>query len=59
MKSKSEIAIEKFMAGFNCAQSVFYSFCEDLYIDKNTTLKIACGLGAGMGILSSFWINKT
>jgi hypothetical protein len=26
MKSKSEIAIEKFLEGFNCAQSVFIIF---------------------------------
>jgi C_GCAxxG_C_C family probable redox protein len=50
MKSKSEIAIEKFLEGFNCAQSVFYSFCDDLQFEKNTALKIACGLGAGMGL---------
>lgn len=50
MKSKSEIAIGKFLEGFNCAQSVFYSFCDDLQFDKNSALKIACGLGAGMGL---------
>jgi C_GCAxxG_C_C family probable redox protein len=50
MKSKSELAIEKFLEGFNCAQSVFYSFCDDFQFEKNTALKIACGLGAGMGL---------
>jgi C_GCAxxG_C_C family probable redox protein len=49
MKSKTEIAISKFLGGFNCAQSVLYSFCDDLQIDKNTALKLACGFGAGMG----------
>lgn len=49
MKSKGEIAVEKFLEGFNCAQSVFYSFCDDLQFEKNTALKIACGFGAGMG----------
>jgi C_GCAxxG_C_C family probable redox protein len=49
MTSKSDLAIEKFLAGFNCAQAVFYSFCDDLQFDKNTALKIACGFGAGMG----------
>ena len=49
MKSKSDIAVEKLLSGYNCAQSVFYSFCEDLHFDKNTALKMACGLGAGMG----------
>jgi C_GCAxxG_C_C family probable redox protein len=50
MKSKSEIAVEKFLEGYNCAQSVFYSFCDDLHFNKNTALKIACGFGAGMGL---------
>jgi C_GCAxxG_C_C family probable redox protein len=50
MKSKSEIAIKKFQEGFNCAQSVFYSFCDSLQFDKNTALKMVCGLGAGMGL---------
>jgi C_GCAxxG_C_C family probable redox protein len=50
MKSRGEIAIEKFLEGFNCAQSVFYSFCEDLQFEKNAALKIACGFGAGMGL---------
>jgi len=49
MKSKSEIAVEKFREGFNCAQTVVYSFCDDLQFEKNTALKIACGFGAGMG----------
>jgi C_GCAxxG_C_C family probable redox protein len=49
MKTKSEIAAAKFMEGYNCAQSVFYSFCDDLRFDKETALKIASGFGAGMG----------
>jgi C_GCAxxG_C_C family probable redox protein len=50
MKSKSEIAVEKFLSGFNCAQSVLYSFCDDLRIEKDLALKMACGFGAGMGL---------
>jgi C_GCAxxG_C_C family probable redox protein len=50
MKSKREVATEKFQEGFNCAQSVFYSFCDDLKFEKETALKLACGLGAGMGL---------
>jgi C_GCAxxG_C_C family probable redox protein len=49
MKSKSEIATTKFLEGYNCAQSVLYSFCHELQIDENTALKIACGFGGGMG----------
>lgn len=49
MSSKSDIAVVKFLEGYNCAQSVLYSFCDDLQFDKNTALKMVCGLGAGMG----------
>jgi C_GCAxxG_C_C family probable redox protein len=47
--TKSEQAVSKFMEGYNCAQSVFFSFCDDLKIEKDKALKIACGFGAGMG----------
>ncbi len=46
---KSEQAVAKFVSGFNCAQSVFFAFCDDLGLDKDKALKIACGFGAGMG----------
>ena len=46
--TKSEKALAKFMEGYNCAQSVFFSFCDDLKIDKDQALKMACGFGAGM-----------
>jgi C_GCAxxG_C_C family probable redox protein len=49
MKNRTEIAVSKFSEGYNCAQSVFYSFCDDLHFDRNTALKMACGFGAGMG----------
>ena len=48
MKSRSETAVEKMLSGFNCAQSVFYAFSDLTGIDKNTSLKLACGFGSGM-----------
>lgn len=50
MKSKAEVAREKFLEGYNCAQSVFYSFCEDLRFNKDLALKMASGFGGGMGL---------
>src|SRR5512135_1050051 len=47
--TKSEKAISKFTDGYNCAQSVFYAFCEDLQLDSDIALKMACGFGGGMG----------
>jgi len=49
MKNRAEIAVSKFSEGYNCAQSVFYSFCDELGFDENAALKMACGFGAGMG----------
>ena len=48
MKTRSDIAVEKFLAGYNCAQAVLYSFCDDLHFDKDTALRLASGFGAGM-----------
>jgi C_GCAxxG_C_C family probable redox protein len=49
MSTKSDIAVAKFLQGYNCAQAVLYTFSDELGIDKNTALKIATGFGAGMG----------
>lgn len=46
---KSEVAVAKFLEGYNCAQAVVYSFGDTLQVDKNIALKIASGFGAGMG----------
>lgn len=50
MKSKSDYAIDSFNCGFNCSQSVFSVFCEDLGLNKKLALKIACSFGGGMGL---------
>jgi len=51
MKSKVNEAVACFNDGFNCSQAIFSTYCEDFGLDKKTALKIACGLGAGMGRL--------
>jgi len=48
MKSKSDAATEKFLSGYNCAQSVLWTFSNELRFDPESALKIACGFGAGM-----------
>jgi C_GCAxxG_C_C family probable redox protein len=48
MKTRSDVAVEKFLAGYNCAQAVLYSFCDELHLDKDTALRLACGFGAGL-----------
>ena len=47
--TRSEQAVSKFIEGYNCAQSVLLSFCDDLKIERDKALKMACGFGAGMG----------
>jgi len=51
IESKIENAVECFNNGFNCAQAVFSTYCEQLGLDKETALKISCGFGGGMGRL--------
>lgn len=48
MKTRSDMATEKFLSGYNCAQSVLWSFAGDFGLHPETALKIACGFGAGM-----------
>jgi len=49
VKTKEELAVGKFLEGYNCAQAVLYAFCKESRIDENTALKMACGFGTGMG----------
>lgn len=49
MEKRAGVALEKFSKGYNCAQSVIYAFADDFGFDGNLALKIASGLGAGMG----------
>jgi C_GCAxxG_C_C family probable redox protein len=49
MKTKNEVSVEKFLAGYNCAQSVLYAYGPELGLEGETALKVATGLGAGMG----------
>jgi C_GCAxxG_C_C family probable redox protein len=42
-------AVACFDGGFNCAQAVFASSSERFGLDRETALRVACGLGAGMG----------
>lgn len=45
----SEIAVDKFKEGYNCAQAVLFSLCKYTSIADDFALKIATGFGAGMG----------
>ncbi|MCL2760346.1 MAG: C-GCAxxG-C-C family protein [Desulfuromonadales bacterium] len=47
--NKADEAVACFNDGFNCSQAIFSTYCDELGLDKETALKIACGLGGGMG----------
>ncbi len=49
MNSYSQKAMNLFKEGYNCAQSVFLTFAEDLGFDKETALKLSSSFGGGMG----------
>ena len=46
-----EKAAENFLAGYNCAQSVFLAFAEDLGLETDFALRLASSFGGGMGRL--------
>jgi C_GCAxxG_C_C family probable redox protein len=47
--SKVENAVQCFNNGFNCSQAIFSTYSEQLGLEKETALKIACPFGSGMG----------
>lgn len=50
MRDKVQGAVETYQTtGFNCAQSVLSEFAPELGMDRDTAMRIACGLGSGMG----------
>lgn len=51
MDNYSNIAVNNFKAGYNCAQSVFLAFAKDCGFDEKTALKISSSFGGGMGRL--------
>lgn len=46
-----EAAMQNFLEGYNCAQSILVAFRDELGIDKDTAAMIACSFGGGMGRL--------
>lgn len=38
-----------FLRGYNCAQSVFGAFAEDMGLSEQQAVRMACGFGGGLG----------
>ena len=52
--SREEIAVDKRrLNGYNCAQAVVCTYCEDLGLDEKTAFVVAEGFGGGMGCTKS------
>jgi len=51
MSEKTDKASKLFLEGYNCAQSVFCTFCEDYGIPFEQGLKMSSSMGGGMGKL--------
>jgi len=49
MKSRTERAVELFMEGFNCSQSVFAAYADLFGMEKETALRVSASFGGGIG----------
>lgn len=49
MSVKGDRAYELFKQGYNCSQAVFGAFAEELGVDFSTAVRMASGLGGGIG----------
>ena len=47
--TQEEKARALFMQGYNCAQSVFAAFAEEMGMTQAQALRMACGFGGGVG----------
>ncbi len=46
-----EKAVQNFLSGYNCAQSVFLAFAPDLGLSDDLALRLSSSFGGGMGRL--------
>lgn len=49
MSKKGETAYNLFLQGYNCAQAVLCSFCEETGLSMESSAMIASGFGGGIG----------
>lgn len=47
--SKEQIALDYFNRGFNCAQSVFTAFHEEMGLSEDAALRLSSSMGGGVG----------
>jgi len=49
MPDKGQLAVDKFVEGYNCAQSVVFAFHGECGLGEDEALRISGGFGGGMG----------
>ena len=49
--SRKEKAMNNFLQGYNCSQSIVLAFADLVDLDEQTLSKVACSFGGGMGRL--------
>ena len=49
MPDKGQLAVDKFVEGYNCAQSVVFAFHDECGLGEDEALRISGGFGGGMG----------
>lgn len=47
--AKVDLARSLYLSGYNCAQSVFAAFSQEMGLDEKTALRMASGMGGGIG----------
>ena len=52
-QSRAEEVVKLFNKGLYCSQAMFSTYCEDYGMDKETAIKVSCGLSAGMARVGS------
>ena len=51
VKSRRIAAMDNFLKGYNCTQSVVLAFSDLIDIDRDTLMKLSCSFGGGMARL--------
>ena len=49
MQSRVDQVIDNFLDGYNCCQSIFSTYSNIHGVDRETALKLASGMGGGVG----------
>ena len=49
MESRVKDAVDLFMSGYNCSQSVFVAYSDLFGMEREQALRLSCSMGGGMG----------